>query len=182
MLVAPFALVFLNCDLYIPQDFLRDRADRFPQRIYRVGCVEVEYRQKILMPEVFAGVDAAPCHYGVRRADGQRFLERYGYIKLVKILKEAALCRVAYIACVIIIVARRQLMRKAEYHISDIIIIRLYIVTSGEGFHDRLLMLRLHLPDEQAARVISAVVRVGVIENVAQAGLVGSVVDQGDAL
>ena len=175
-------LIFLDCDFDFPQDFLGDLADRIAQRIDRVGGIKIKYRKKVLMLIIIVGVYAAAAHYGVRRADGQRFNEGNGDVELVEILKEAALGGVAYVAGVVFIVARRQNMRKANQHIAKIGFVAGYAVVCGNGFHDRQLMLRPHLPNIWAARVMPAALRVRIIENIAKPGFAGAAVDEGDAL
>ncbi len=185
--------MLFNCDLYLAEDFLRDRADGLAQCVNRVGRVEIEYRLKVLVLDIIGGVDAAAGHNGIRRADCEGVAERYTLVVIVVIVKEAVLKGIADITPVILIVARRQLMRKAEYHISGGIanhsppVERIpshkaaHVIRLIQSLHDGLLMLRPHFPYEGLSGVAPAVNRVGEVENIAEAGLVGGVVDQGRA-
>ena len=52
-----------------PQNFLGDYANALPKGTNTFRRVKIEYRLKILIVKIFGGVDTAPAHHAVSRAD-----------------------------------------------------------------------------------------------------------------
>jgi len=107
---APFGgvlpLIVFNGDFDIPQDFLGYIADGSTQGVHALRCIEIEYRQKILVVQIFGSVDPAAGHDTVRCADGKGVLERGPYVLRLIIGKIGVFGADENIIFVILIIAR----------------------------------------------------------------------------
>jgi hypothetical protein len=171
-----FPLVFFDCDFDFPQDFLGHQTDGFSESVNACRAVKIEYRLKILVLYILGGVNPAPCHKAVRRADRQGLLKGDAYVKLVVFLQETALDGIGNIPCVVLIIARRKALRKAEKRFPEIFI-ALNVKGVVQGFRDHRFMLRPQLPQERTAGVPPPVHRVGNVENIAKPGAFARLVD-----
>ncbi|MDL2233178.1 hypothetical protein LJC63_06315 [Ruminococcaceae bacterium OttesenSCG-928-L11] len=194
ILTAPFALLFFYRNFNLSQDFFRHSADRSAKGVNAGGRVEIEDRLKILIRDIFGGVDPAAGHQAVRHADRQGFTECDFDIQFVKIFEKTALDTVTDVRLVILIVARRKLMRKAKNYITHIIADKgaavntvpaheaVYVISPVNGFNNGLFMLRFQFPHKGLSGVLPAVLSVGNIKNIAKPGLIARLVNEGDTL
>jgi len=79
-------LVLLDGDFNFPQNLFGDCTDGPAQRIHGVRCVEIEYRLKVLIFNIFAGVNPAAGHERICGTDREGFPEANAYVEVIKFI------------------------------------------------------------------------------------------------
>jgi hypothetical protein len=79
-------LVLLDGDFNLPQNLFGDCAEGPAEHVHGVRRVEIEYRLKVLIFNVFAGVNPAAGHERVGCADREGFPEADAYVEVIKFI------------------------------------------------------------------------------------------------
>lgn len=173
-----FAFINFDDDFNLPQHPLTSFADRRAEGSDGIRCVEIKDAQKILMLKVFVGFQTAAGHEGVGHADRGGISELCSDVEFIIFLQKAAVNDVEDVVLMILPILLchlsgdlLQLVGKALFA-GDFILL-------FQRCRNRVLMLRMVLPSERAARILPAA-RVGNIKDVPNPRLISGIVDEGD--